>query len=206
MKLRARALFRPHRVEQELHDELAFHVERETKKLIDEGLAPAEARAEGAGALRIGERWPPTNAATSAGPRSSTTPSATSSTPCAPSGARRLPALTIVVTVAIGLGVVAVLFTILNMFLFRVDAVPDISEMYAVERPRQANGDRSLFTRPRFEALRTETSVFTDAYAALPDIDLRVDGRMMAVTLVSGNFFQVVGVEAVMGRALGSAG
>ena len=45
-------------------------------------------------------------------------------------------------------------------------------------------------------------SVFTDAYAALPDIDLRVDGQMMAVTLVSGNFFQVVGVKSVMGRAL----
>ena len=103
---------------------------------------------------------------------------------------RRAPlaAFTIVVTVAIGLGVVAVLFTILNTFLFRVDKVPDISEMYAVERPRLANGDRSLLTRPRFEALRTETSVFTDAYAALNDIDLRVDGRMMAVTLVIGQF------------------
>ena len=96
---------------------------------------------------------------------------------------------------------VAVLFTILNTLLFRVDPVPDIGEMYAVERPRQANGDRSLFTRPRFEALRAETSVFTDAYATVPDIDLRVDGRMMAVTLVTGNFFQVVGVNPVMGRA-----
>ena len=103
-------------------------------------------------------------------------------------------------TVAIGLGVVAVLFTILNTFLFRLDAVPDITEIYAVERPRQANGDRSLFTRPRFEALRSETSVFTDAYATLTEIDLRVDGRMMAVNLVSGSFFHVVGVHPVMGR------
>ncbi len=117
---------------------------------------------------------------------------------------RRAPlaAFTIVATVAIGLGVVAVLFTILNTFLFRVDTVPDISEMYAVERPRPANGERSPFTRPQFEALRRETSVFTDAYAALSDIDLRVDGRMMAVTLVTGNFFHVVGVNPVMGRAL----
>jgi predicted permease len=117
---------------------------------------------------------------------------------------RRAPlaAITIVITVAIGLGVVAVLFTILNTFLFRVDAVPDITRMYAVERPRLANGDRSLLTRPRFDALRRETSVFTDAYAALPDIDLRVDGQVMAVTLVSGSFFQVVRVNPVMGRAL----
>ena len=99
----------------------------------------------------------------------------------------------------IGLGVVAVLFTFLNVFLFRVDTVPDIGEMYAVERPRLADGDRSPFTRPQFEALRSETSVFTDAYAALSDIDLRVDGRMMSVTLVTGNFFHVVGVNPVMG-------
>ena len=77
--------------------------------------------------------------------------------------------------------------------------------MYGVERPRLANDDRSLLTRPRFEALRAETNVFTDAYAAMPDIDLRIDGRMMAVTLVTGNFFHVLGVNAVMGRALGPA-
>jgi predicted permease len=116
-----------------------------------------------------------------------------------------LAAFTIVVTVAIGLGVVAALFTILNALLFHVDRVPDISEMYAVERPRLADGDRSLLTRPYFEAMRTETSVFSDAYAAIPEIDLRVDGRVMAVTLVSGNFFQVVRVNPVMGRALSPA-
>lgn len=120
---------------------------------------------------------------------------------------RRTPlaSLTIVGTVAIGLGAVAVLFTILNAFLFRVDQVPDVRALYAVEHPRLADGGRSLLTRSRFEAMRTETSVFTDAYAALPDIDLRVDGRVMAVTLVTGNFFQVVDVDAVMGRPLGPA-
>ena len=117
---------------------------------------------------------------------------------------RRAPlaAVTIVATVAIGLGVVAVLFTILNAFLFRVDMVPDISEMYAVERSRLADGNGSSFTRPQFDALRRETAVFTDAYAALSDVDLPVDGRMMAITLVTGNFFHVVGVNPAMGRAL----
>ena len=103
-----------------------------------------------------------------------------------------LAALTIVVTVAIGLGVVAVLFTVLNVLLFRTDSVPDVTEIYAVERPQQANGDLSKFTRQRFEALRSETNVFTEAYAALNDVDLRVDGRMMAVNLVSASFFRVV--------------
>ena len=44
LKLRVRALLRPNRVEQELDEELAFHIEREARKLIDEGMPPAEAR------------------------------------------------------------------------------------------------------------------------------------------------------------------
>ena len=58
------------------------------------------------------------------------------------------------------------------------------------------------FTRPQYEALRRETSVFSDAFAMLPDIDSRIDGRMMAGTLVTGNFFQVLGVGAALGRTL----
>ena len=80
-----------------------------------------------------------------------------------------LTAFTIVVTVAIGLGVVAVLFTVLNTLLFRVDNVPDVSQMYEVQRPPQANGDQAPLTRPVFDAMRSETSVFTDAYAAVPE-------------------------------------
>jgi len=42
--LRVRALAAPRRVEDELHDELAFHVERETQKQIAQGFSPADAR------------------------------------------------------------------------------------------------------------------------------------------------------------------
>ena len=100
---------------------------------------------------------------------------------------------------------VAVLFTVLNVLLFRTDSVPDVTEIYAVERPQQANGDLSKFTRQRFEALRSDTNVFTEAYAALNEVDLRVDGRMMAVNLVSASFFRVVSVNPIMGRALSAA-
>ena len=197
---RLRALVMPRRVERDLHDELSFHIERETKKLIDGGMEPARARHTAT--ARFGS---PTVAADACRDERGTAfvDNTIRDVQYAMRTFRRGPlaALTIVVTVAIGLGVVAVLFTILNRFLFRVDTVPDISAMYGVERP-QADGDRSLLTRPQFEALRTETRVFTDAYAALHDIDLRVDGQMMAATLVSGNFFQVVGVTSTLGRAL----
>jgi predicted permease len=43
LKLRARALFRPRSVERELDDELAFHLECETRKLVDQGMLPGDA-------------------------------------------------------------------------------------------------------------------------------------------------------------------
>ena len=94
------------------------------------------------------------------------------------------------------------LFTVLNVLVFRIDSVPDINEMYTVERPQQAEDDASPFTRARFEALREDTNVFAGAYAAVNELDLRVDGRIMAVNLVSGEFFHAVAVNPVIGRAI----
>jgi predicted permease len=113
-----------------------------------------------------------------------------------------LVAVTIVSTVALGLGLVAVAFTMLNALLFRVDAVPDVHEMFAVEQPQTANGESTRFTRAQFDALRRETQVFTDAYAELSQVDSQVDGRLMFGTFVTGSFFQVLRVNAALGRAL----
>jgi predicted permease len=113
-----------------------------------------------------------------------------------------LVAFTIVSTVALGLGLVAVAFTALNGLLFRVDAVPDVHEMVAVARPKTASGAPQRFTRAQFDALRRETDVFTDSYAEVSQVDSRVDGRLMFGTFVTGNFFQVVRVSAAMGRVL----
>ena len=113
-----------------------------------------------------------------------------------------LASVTIVVTVALGLGMVAAVFTLLNSFLFRVDNVPNIHEIFGVERPRTAEGDRVPLTRPVYEALRRETSVFSDVFAMVAETDSRVNGRTMAGALVTGNFFQVLGVSAAEGRVL----
>ena len=202
--LRLRALLRPGSVERDLHDELSFHIEREAIKLMDQGLPPDDARAKAQG--KFGST---TVAADECRDERGTAfiDNTIGDLRYALRTFRRAPlaALTIVVTVAIGLGVVAVLFTVLNVLLFRTDSVPDVHEIYAVERPQQASGDLSPFTRQRFEALRSETNVFTEAYAALNEVDLRVDGRMMAVNLVSASFFRVVSVNPIMGRGLSAA-
>ena len=112
-----------------------------------------------------------------------------------------LVAFTIVSTVALGLGLVTAVFTVLNALVFRVDAVPDVQELFAVERP-QTVGEPARFTRNSFDALRRETSVFSDVYAQVNDVDGRMDGRLIYGTFVTGNSFQVLRVSAAMGRAL----
>lgn len=201
--LRARALFARNRVERELDDELSFHLEMETRKLIEQGLDPEEARYKAR--ARFGSA---TVTADECRDERGTAwvDNTISDVLFALRSFKRAPlaALTIVGTVAVGLGVVAVLFTILNVFMFRIDTVPDITEMYEVNRPSQAS-ELPDFTRPQFEAMRRETSVFTDAYATMIEVDLRVDGRVMNVSLVTGNFFSVVRMNPVMGRALAPA-
>ncbi len=204
LTLRARALFSPNRAERDLNDELQFHIERETKKLIEEGVSPDDARMKAR--ARFGSI---TVAADECRDERGTAfiDNTIGDLHYALRTFRRAPlaALTIVVTVAIGLGVVAVLFTVLNVLVFRTDAVPDVTEIYSVERPQQANEDLSKFTRQRFEELRSDTNVFSEAFAALNNVDLRVDGRVMAVNLVSASFFRVVSVDPIMGRALDDA-
>ena len=122
-------------------------------------------------------------------------------------GRAPLAALTIVATVALGLGLVAVVFTVYNMFFLRVDAVRSPGELFAVE-PRTGRDDADegiAFTRSDYDAMRRETNVFTDAFAMQSSGDptlTRVEGRPAVAVLVTGNFFQVLGVQAALGRSL----
>jgi predicted permease len=201
LKLRVRASIAPRRIEHELDEELTFHLERETQKHLANGLSPAEARTRAL--ARFGSV--PLAADQCRDARGTAfVDGCVRDILYAFRMSRRAPlaALTIVTTVALGLGLVAVVFTLFNLVMFRVDAVRNPGELFAVERPRSPDGERVRFTLPQYEALRRETNVFSDAFAMLPDIDSRIDGRMMAGTLVTGNFFQVLGVNAALGRTL----
>lgn len=195
-----RALLRPSRVERDLDDELAFHLEREAKKLIDEGMDPDDAwrraRSHFGSAALVADQCRDQRGTAAATNTIRDVQYALRTVRTAP-----LAAATIVGTVAVGLGVVAVLFTMLNALVFRVDSVPGVDEMFEVERVQVENAVGVPFTRTGMDELRTETAVFTDTYATIPNVDLFVHGRTMAVTLVSGNFFDVLRVQPRQGRA-----
>ena len=120
--LRVRALVAPRRVERELDDELAFHIEHETQKLVAGGLSPAEARTRAR--ARFGSVTVAADACRDARGLS-VVDNGVRDVLYAVRTFRRAPlaAITIVLTVALGLGLVAMVFTVFNAFFFRVDAV-----------------------------------------------------------------------------------
>ena len=118
-------MFARRRVERELDEELAFHIDREVQKLIDEGVPEADARV--AARRRFGSV--PGIADECRDARGvSAIDNIVRDTRYALRGFARAPlvSLTIIATVGLGLGLVAAVFTFLSTFLFRVDRVPDI--------------------------------------------------------------------------------
>jgi predicted permease len=116
-----------------------------------------------------------------------------------------LVALTIMATVGLGLGLVTVVFTLLNAIIFRADEVRNPHELFAVERHSTVNEEPEYFTRGQYNALIRETDVFSGSAAKTTDIDTWIDGRRLEGPLVTGNFFQLLGVAAARGRALAPA-
>ena len=201
--LRLRALATPRRVERELDDELAFHIERETQKHLATGLSPANARARAL--ARFGSV--PLFADQCRDARGiGFVDDMTRDIAYALRTFRRAPlaALTIVATVALGLGLVTAVFAIYDVVLLRTDAVQSPEELFAVWMGQGTEGDSDptvVFTRRDYEAMRRETGVFTDA-VAINASAARVEGRLTRADLVTGNFFQVLGVLPSLGRAL----
>ena len=200
--LRIRALVAPDRVERELEEELAFHIESETQRHVASGLTLAEARARAL--ARFGSL--PLAADQCRDVRGTAFADAlVRDLSYAFRTFRRAPlaALTIVATIALGLGLVGAVFTFYSTFFLRVDAVHNPGELFGVMRLTRPGDDSSLpFTRAEYEALRRETSVFADAVAMGGGIETRIEGRPVSSVLVTGNFFQVLGVQAALGRTL----
>ncbi len=199
--LRVRALVAPRRVERELDEELAFHIEYDTQRHIANGLSAADARARALARFGpvplVADRCRDARGTALIDDLARDVLYAFRTFRRAP-----LAAFTIVATVALGLGLVAAVFTFFNAFL-RADAVQNPGELFDVVRQTGPGADSSApFTRAEYEALRGETRVFSDVAASARSTETRIDGHPVSGALVTGNFFRVLGVQAVLGRTL----
>ena len=197
---RLRSLFFRDRRESDLREELQFHVEHEAERLRAAGMSPEAARLQ---ALRTFGAVEPIKEACRDARGTTVLDTVVRDVHYACRSFLRAPlaATTIVTTVGLGLGLVTVVFTILNAVFFRVDAVRHPHELFAVARQQSPGAEAGTFTRAQYDALVRETDVFSET-VAIKGSAAFVEGRKMEGPLVTGNYFHALGVTAARGRTL----
>ena len=126
---------------------------------------------------------------------------------------RRSPLFTCAVTasLALGLGANTVIFNLLDQILLRPLPVKDPGQLVLLDAPGpnsgMFNGDRScrLFSYPEYRSLRDRGRIFDGLIARFPvGVNFSYEGPAEAAAgeLVSGNFFDVLGVRPALGRLL----
>jgi predicted permease len=109
-------------------------------------------------------------------------------------------AATTVLTLAVGMGLVTVVFAVFNAYVLRPFAVRDPYSLYAIGwRSQEAAG--STFRWNDYEELRARRDLF-DGVVAEAARTVSSHGQQLSVGFVSGNYFDVLGARVSLGRAL----
>jgi predicted permease len=194
-------LFRRSHVDREIADELQSHIDLRIESNLAAGMSPEEARREAL--LRFGN------------PTSTREHVAASDTALGLAGfsrdlryaarqLRRSPgfAITAILTLALGIGANVVVFGVLNAIILRPLNIPHADRLVQIEQ--QKSGDTSE-SYPDYLDFRARNTAFSDLAA------YRINSAGMAaggsaqhcwVYEVSGNYFDMLGVQPALGRLL----
>ena len=200
LRLRLAAFLRRRKTDEELEDELQFHLAMEARKHGEHGASAQDARR--LARLRFGglERVREECRSARGLDLLETT---LQDVRYACRQFRRQPAFTttVVLTIALGLGLNAALFTIFNHYVLRPFAIRDPHRVFAVSWLDRAGGQHG-FGWSEFQRLSNDGSSVAEL-AATHFLFSRVDGRAMVGQFVTGNYFTMLGVGASLGRTIG---
>jgi len=199
--------FDPKPLDAALDDELRFHIDQRTDEFVAHGMTPAEARREAS--LLFGNR---TAVRESTRDRNVLVWLETTLQDLryAARGMRHRPGFTAaaVLSLALGIGANTAIFTLLDQVLLRQLPVRHPEELVQLKRSGAVYGDTygdDTYSYPMYRDFRDRNQVFSGMLGQFP-VTLsvafgshteRVEGE-----LVSGNYFDVLGVGAALGRTL----
>jgi putative ABC transport system permease protein len=202
--LRLRSIFRRRQVELELDEELQFHLDHKIEEGIAKGLSPEEARYR---ALRAMGGLAQRKEESRDMRRVHWLTDFLDDVRYAFRSLRRTPGLTafVVMAIALGIGMTVTPFSMLDALIFRPYPVPNPGEVVTLVSTSHDNSFDSFSYREYLD-LRDQTksydgvvanaSVAGVGFSSQPGETPRVRGGM----LVSGNYFNVLGVEPQIGR------
>ena len=197
--LRLRALLLRSRVEEELNDEVEFHLAMARRKHLDAGHGEAEAsRLARLDFGRVGAVKEDCRGVREI----KSVESALQDIRYALRSFRRSPGfvLTVAGTIALGLGLNLALFTLFNAYVLHPISIRDPYSLYSFTwADREGNGH--AFSWDEYGQFEKEKPAFSEV-AAVQYVYTRVDGHVFQGQLVTGNYFQMLGVGAQLGRPL----
>jgi predicted permease len=199
LRLKLRALFFGGAVDRDDRDEMEAHLDYLTQEFIDQGDAPAAARARAVREFGGVSQWQE-QARDTRGVRW-----LTDAVQDLKHGFRMLgrsPGFTAaaVLTLALGIGANTAIFSLVDTVLFRMLPVTKPEELVFL---RITGGGMPPY--PFFDRLRHESSSFAGTAAMAADqLRVEVDGNVEQVygQIASGSYFEVLGIRPVIGRLL----
>jgi predicted permease len=199
--LRLRSLFRRQRVEQDLDEELQYHLERKIEQYIAQGLTPDEARHA---ALRAMDSLTQRKEECRDTRRVNFIENTLQDVRYSLRVLRKSPGFTAVavVTLALAIGANAVVFSVLNALILRPLNMPRPESLYTIEHRIDK---ATTLSYPDYLDLRDRNRSFQDL-AVYNNFEAGLDTGESAsrafVDEVSGNYFDVLGIQPYLGRLI----
>lgn len=207
LHLRWRSLFRRSSVERELDDELQFHLEKQIEENIATGMSERDARSA---ALRqfgdLAQRKEECRDAR----RVNIIQDLIQDLRYAFRTLRKSPvfAAVAVVSLALGIGANTAIFTLINALLLRTLPLAAPEQLVMFERANMQRPEMTSFPYPFYRELRDHNSVFQGLICqAGMSVSLSTGEGSEPISgeLVSGNYFEVLGVKPYRGRFFGDS-
>jgi predicted permease len=207
--LRLRSLFRRRQVERELDEELRYHLDRQIEENIAKGMTEDEARYAALRAIRGIEQHKEECRDTR---RVRLIEDLVQDLRYGLRTLRKSHGFTAVavLSLALGIGANTAIFSVVDPLMIRSLPVKDPEQLVVLRTVDQRGNFRERFSYPMFEQLRARTQVFSGLFAEswfARDVEMNSpepgDQReKVKLKLVSGEYFQVIGVNAILGRTL----
>jgi predicted permease len=198
-----RALVSRRRNDRDLDDEVRHYLEMATREHVRAGMSPAAA--ERAARLEIGGVEVVKEDVRRFG-WEATVETVLRDIRYAVRRLRQSPGFTLVavLSLALGIGANTAIFTLVNATLIRNLPVRDSEELVYIHSPSPS----AVFSYPDFDEIRRNTTAFTGV-AGWGGVTVSMgsgeDVSVASGAIVTGNFFDVLGVHAAIGRVIGEA-